>query len=316
MDIPDIAGWTPFRIGMDDGCTVVDWCDLRCAASEEPFFDQTVARHLSDGRRQIVRTSLQALSALPLPAPPAGFIFHMSRCGSTLLARLLGMLEDVSVTVEASPINAFLGASNLRMEEAELVELLPWLIGRLGRSPHHIVKFSSWNVRRLAVLTKAFPGVPWIFLYRDPPETLASIVENPPQWMRHRSDPQIGALFGAEGDAGVGDAEFAARILSGYCRNVLEHRQSSGRLVNYSQLPEAAWTIVAPWFGLTCGPRDIARMRADAGFYAKERDGVRRFADASRGPSLDSPALRRAAEDLLATPFGELEALRAIAPRP
>ena len=49
-------------------------------------------------------------------------IFHLSRCGSTLVSRLLGTLPGVVVVAEPAPLNTLLGLNPDRINEAALIE--------------------------------------------------------------------------------------------------------------------------------------------------------------------------------------------------
>ena len=52
----------------------------------------------------------------------------------------------------------------------------------------YFVKFDSWNTLDLALIRRAFPDVPWIFLYRDPVEVIVS-------HMRQRGSQMIPGAF-------------------------------------------------------------------------------------------------------------------------
>ena len=112
MDIADLAHWTPIRFDFSGTAPAVDWADMSEERFVEPFFDQTVAQWASGPRsKQLVRTGLEALVALDgePSLEPAGMILHLSRCGSTLVSKLLGTLPGVVVISEPSPLNALLG---------------------------------------------------------------------------------------------------------------------------------------------------------------------------------------------------------------
>ena len=86
--------------------------------------------------RPLVRTGLEALRALDSEPSldPAGMIFHLSRCGSTLVSRLLGTLPGVVVVSEPAPLNALLGLAPDEIEDATLIKLVRLVVGALGRS--------------------------------------------------------------------------------------------------------------------------------------------------------------------------------------
>src|SRR5438552_2215761 len=72
---------------------------------------------------------------------------------------------------------------------------------RFGEERHYVVKFSSWNVRRLDLLRAAFPNTPWIFVYRQPVEVIGSILKGSPGWMQLQRFPtQAEHLLGIPAD--------------------------------------------------------------------------------------------------------------------
>ncbi len=129
-----------------------------------------------------------SLSTTSRPLEPAGLIFHLSRCGSTLVSRLLGTLPGVVVVSEPSPLNALLGLDPDRVDGATLVRLVRLLVRALGRRRHgdeqHLVlKCTSWNIRRREILAAAFPETPWVWVQREPAHVAASLLATPPGWL-------------------------------------------------------------------------------------------------------------------------------------
>jgi hypothetical protein len=138
MELADLARWTPVRSDFSGPAPAVDWADLSAERFAEPFFDQTVANWASGPRaRRLVRTGLEALAALDSEPSlePAGMIFHLSRCGSTLVSRLLGTLPGVVVVAEPAPLNALLGLDPDRVDEAALVRIVRLLARAPGPTP-------------------------------------------------------------------------------------------------------------------------------------------------------------------------------------
>jgi hypothetical protein len=268
MELADLARWTPIAVDVSGPQPSIDWCDLSDVRFDDPFFDQTVAR-CRDGRA-VVRTDLDALLALDaFPSiEPAGFIFHLSRCGSTLVTRLLQTMRSTLVVVEPAVLNAVLRLAPDRVDEAVRVEVLRLLIRALGRGRpgdevRSIIKFSSWNILRAPLLTAAFPEVPKIWLQRSPLEVAASLLARPPGWLSNPSTMQ--EIFAVEA-AGSSD-ERVARALDTMlgAAGALQ----PDRCFDYRQLPDAIWQEIAPLFGIeiTRAQREI--MRAQARFSAK-----------------------------------------------
>jgi hypothetical protein len=279
MQLADLARWTPVRLDFSGPTPTVDWADLSAERFSEPFFDQTVARWASGSRaRPLVRTGLEALAALDSEPSlePAGMIFHLSRCGSTVVSRLLSTLPDVVVVAEPAPLNTLLGLGPDRIDEATLVEVVRLVVRALGRcrlgdERWLVLKCSSWNIRRREVLAAAFPETPWIWVQRDPVRVLASLLAEPPGWLGlQASPPRAARRFGLDPVAvpAMSRAEFAARALGA----ILEAAaiDPARRLcIDYADLPAAVWKRVAPHFGLETASPVIERMIEESRFYAK-----------------------------------------------
>src|ERR1700688_4974837 len=93
MAAVDLDGWTPVRVYANGGEPVVEWA-LVDGPFADPFFEQTANRAMEQPFNAAFarRTPIAALEERHRNAPglaPAGFIFHMSRCGSTLIAQTL-----------------------------------------------------------------------------------------------------------------------------------------------------------------------------------------------------------------------------------
>ena len=205
-------------------------------------------------------------------------IFHLSRCGSTLVSRLLGTLPGVVVIAEPSPLNALLGLDPNRVDRAALIQVVRLLVRALGRRRHgdeqHLVlKCTSWNIRERAILAAAFPDTPWTWVQRDPTRVLTSLLAEPPGWLRLQNWPQTAKQrFGLDPAAvpTMTRTEFAAQAL-GSMLEAAAAADPTGRLcVDHAELPDAIWQRVATHFGLDVDDAAVARMTDESRFYSKE----------------------------------------------
>lgn len=283
MELADLAGWTPIRFDFTGPTPAVDWADLSAERFVEPFFDQTVARWSTGPRAQpLVRTGLDALLALDdQPSlDPSGMVFHFSRCGSTVVSRLLATVPGVVVIAEPSPLNALLGLDPQRVDGAVLVQVVRLLVRALGRRRHEderqlVLKCTSWNVRRQEILSAAFPGTPWVWVQRDPAQVVASLLAAPPGWLGLQAPPpQTARHFGID-PATVSTmtrAEFSARALGAMLFSAAIG--PARRLcVDHAELPTAVWQRVAPHFGIDVDAEAIEAMAEQSKFYSKTTDG-------------------------------------------
>lgn len=280
-----LAGWTPVGVnaGQPEGDPPsVDWCYTEGIDFTDPFFDQTIERCLRHPFRLLFQqqTPIVDLPALQSDEPglgPSGFIFHLSRCGSTLVTQMLGALPAVVALSEPGPLDTLL---RLRWQRPDVSEedQLGWLLAMVSiltrrRRPeqgHAVVKFDAWATLALPLILRAFPETPWIFIARDPVEVLVSQVASRAYHMVPGALPPEVLGLPASEVLGLPDEEYLAAVLAAICRAALE---SGGRarslFVDYRQLPGAVPSLIAPHFGIDPGPDGLAAMAAAAGRNAK-----------------------------------------------
>jgi gluconate kinase len=207
---------------------------------------------------------------------PSGFVLHMSRCGSTLVAQMLAAVPGNVVMSEAGPVDSILRAREWvpNLTDEQHVEWLRAIVAGLGadRAPgsHYVLKLDSWNTVQLGVLRRAFPEVPWIFVYRDPLEVMVS-------QMRQRGADFVPGVLALE-TVGLTPVDLMALQSEAYCARVLariasaalEHRDDpNGMLISYDELPTAMFELILPWFGIEPSRDDRDRMTAVAALDAK-----------------------------------------------
>jgi gluconate kinase len=274
----DLTGWTPIRIQWNGPEPLVEWCYTGETTFTDPFFDQTVEWCLRRPFSLLFRhlTGMDALIEPGTVRPPSGFVLHMSRCGSTLVAQMLAAVPGTVVMSEAGPVDSILRAGERvpNLTDEQHVEWLRAIVGGLGRQrqpgSHYVLKLDAWNTVQLGVLRRAFPEVPWIFVYRDPLEVMVS------QMRQSGADFVPGVL--APEHIGLTPADlmmlrpedYCARVLARIASSVLDHIDDpNGMLVSYDELPRAMFELILPWFGITPSGEDRERMTVAASVDAK-----------------------------------------------
>ena len=326
MSAPAEIGWTPLRVPWPQGRPCIDWCRLGDHRFTDPFFEQTINHALRDPARMLFRrlTPIESLEAFvdhPSSLRPSGFVFHLSRCGSTLLAQMLAALPESVVISEAPPIDQVLTVHQ-RDPRVTHGQRLAWVRGmiaalgqrRRGDERHYIVKFDSWHTLELPLLREAFPEVPWVFLYRDPVEVLVS-----QQRMRGiQMLPQVisPARFGLDPAAALqlSPDEYCAQVLARVCDAALaETARGGGRLVNYAQLPDVLWQSLAGFFGIGADAANRELWQRVTTRSAKA-PGLPHADDRAAKQEAASPELRALADRWVGDVYAELEAVRTAQP--
>jgi hypothetical protein len=250
--------------------------------------------------------------------PPDGFIFHMSRCGSTLVAQMLAALPANIVISEAAPIDAIvqLCRSSPHVPMPRQTDLLRAIVAaygrpRAGRERHFFVKLDCWHALALPLFALAFPKTPWLFLYRDPVEVMVSHVRQRGSQMVPDLTPA--QLYGIADFDGVADENYCARVLGAICRAAAAQLDGgAGIAVDYRELPEAVESRILPHFRVAFDHGERAAMRIAARHDAKTPQLT--FADDRAGKQRDAgQALRAVAERHLGEVHRRLQALNAAA---
>ncbi len=303
-----LDGWTPIRVHSRDG-PVVEWCWTDGIAFTDPVFTQTVDRALRTPFSLLFRreTPIDALDALEPGLEPSGFVFHGSRCGSTLVSAMLASVPQFLVLSEPLPVDDVLRAD---AAEADRVRWLRSMVSALGRRRRgderaFVLKLDAWSARGLGTVRRAFPDVPWVFLFREPVQVLAShFRQRGAHMVPGAIDP---ALFGldAESIVRMPPEEYCARVLAAIYGSALEHRDAQALFVDYGELPGAVYDRILGAFGLDCDAAERARMDELTAFDAKN-PSLFFAADGEAKERAASPELREAADRWVRPLYEEL----------
>lgn len=275
-------GALPFRVRHERGARWLDWCEIGAELAAEPFFaepffDPAIDRHLRAEPRALRTTPLDILlelAAQPFSPPRALVIFHLSRCGSTLLTRILATLPQLAVFSEPAVLEAVLrGGVGLDLPPSQRTDLLRGLLRAFASHRPDaalVIKPTARAVEDAAIFAEAWPELLPIFVYRDPVEVLVSLVGS----QADRLPPglaQRGLLPSEPNElAHLRPAEFWARVLARHCQAALTLAANRPTLlVPYRHLPGIVWQQIAPSLGLALAPADIAAMQQVASQHAK-----------------------------------------------
>lgn len=283
---PDAAapldGWTPIRVFFRGNRPFAEWIYSGRRKLSEPFFDDSVRVALRRPfaalfRRETPLDAAEELLAAGHSLAPSGFIFHMSRCGSTLAAQMFAALPRTTVVSEAPAIDDAIQAArslpSMRFDDG--VRWLRWTVAALGQrrtgaETHYVVKLDSWHIHNMPLIRAAFPQTPWIFLHREPAEVLASQSRSPGKLaLPGAMDPRSLGMRPEDITALPRD-RWCAQVLSGFLNAAAAAtRDPRALFVDYRELPAAIPDMVARHFGLEPTAEDREKMLRAAQFDAK-----------------------------------------------
>ncbi len=317
-----LAGWTPVGVDWERGRRVIRWCYTDGVEFTDPFFDQTIERCLQDPFRLLFwrETEVGSLAEFASQSPglePDGFIFHLSRCGSTLLAQMFAGLSTALVISEPGPIDAVLRASSTHPGpgDGEALDWLRWIVSALGQRRRDeqtrlVIKLDAWAILQLPLIRAAFPDAACVFVYRNPLEVMVSHLGHRGYHMIPGTLPS--AWFGLSArQARAASAErYFAAVLARLCQAALDGARGGHlALVEYESLPEAVPETIAPLFGIEVGSLEEAVFAGVAERDAKN-PAVAFVADSVEKQRRATAAARAAVETWVDPVYESLDALR------
>jgi hypothetical protein len=296
-----LVGWTPYRTAWAGEEMIVDWCHHGSRRFVEPFYYETIVWAFTRPFNQLFqrRTPIDAAASLPAGLKPSGFIFHMSRCGSTLLGQALASNPAHIMVSEASPIRNILRAPLHGPTTPEQVEKwLSHVVNAFGQKrfpceTRFFVKFFAADILDLPLIRRVFPDVPWVFLYRDPLEIFASQRARPGADAVRGGIPPQRLGIAPERLYGMSNEEYLCHTLAAFGEAALAaHRPGQSLLLDYAELVPALWDRLPAHFGYALDGEARTAMQQALGRNSKEP---------SAPFELDGEAKRAAA-----APFAEL----------
>ncbi len=248
----------------------------------EPFFQETLlaCRFFPENKKQSIETSagelIEAANSIDTVEPSA-FIFHISRCGSTLLSQLLATSEKCIVLSEVPLLDDILRlpySHAMSEEESDtLFKAAVRLLARRysGKETHLFIKFDSWHTMFYKRIRRCYPGVPVILLYREPMQVMRSHAKEPGmQFMPGVIQPEV---FGMDSDTVLvmQKENYFANVLGKYFQTYLEILQHDTLAypLSYHGGPEAMLECIRSASGLEMDEEQMSRIKERSRFHSK-----------------------------------------------
>lgn len=309
-----LKDWIPFRLRQEKGEAFCEWIYTADKIFDEPFFEETISKC-----RQLKENSQQRkiLSDLPmltewaspgLSIQPTAIIFHVSRCGSTLLSQLLA-LDPANIALSEVPFFDELLRYGFRNNSLE--EMLPVVkaavsfhgVPKKEKQKRLFIKTDSWHIHFYDQWRQLYPDVPAILLYRRPDEVIRS----------HRKHRGMQAVQGVIEPSLFGfGPEIFNLPLNEYMAGVLEtffagfekilRTDKKVLAVNYNEGMLGIMNKIASFTGISYNEEVMQQMKERLKYHAKFPGQV--FEEAP--PDTAMPAYQQKAFEL----YAEVESLR------
>jgi hypothetical protein len=242
-----LKNWVPYKLYEEEENNYCRWLYLGDEKITEPFFNDTIAsrRTSHNGGMQKCVSDLSILpewSQQMESVSPTAFIFHISRCGSTLVSQLLGLSSSNIVLSEVPFFDELLRWGHKKKEMPAIAPLLKNAMEMYGARRNEaekylFIKTDSWHIHFYKQLRELYPQTPFILLYRRPDEVIRSQQKRRGmQSVQGVIEPDIFG-FKEEEIAGLGFDEYMARVIEGYLQAFTEILKTDRLVlpVNYNE---------------------------------------------------------------------------------
>jgi hypothetical protein len=284
MDDFPLNNWVPCKLIKADGQLKCRWLNTYRERFTEPFFEETILKCKGLNSLHAGINSVSDITMMEEWAPglnaiePTAFIFHISRCGSTLVSQLLAKDDQHIVLSEVPFFDDILRLpyQDQDFDEAATSELLISALKYYGqkkskKEKHLIIKSDSWHMFFYKQLRALYPSVPFILMYRSPYEVFRSLRKVPAlQAVRGLIEPEI---FGFKPDEFVDDHHlYLPAVLESYFKQYLEiiKTDTKSLLLNYNEGPMAMIKKIASFANMKLTEQDLLEMEERSHYHSKK----------------------------------------------
>ncbi len=278
--ISPMQGWIPYKLKIADSGIQCHWLNTRNKPYVEPFFDETILKIKTLSAANASYNSVSDLTMLQnwatLPSvEPAAFIFHISRCGSTLIAQLLSADEQNIVLAEVPFFDNVLRLP-YQLQQVGLNysnQLLRAALNfygqkRTGNEKYLFVKTDSWHMFFYKQLRALYPHTPFILLYRPPTEVFNShTIKKGIHVVQGLIEPEILGMGNTYQEPDV----YLASVLEAYFTMYLKiaDEDKLTLLLNYNQGIMPMMDEIAKFTNTPFSDEHYAKMNARINYHSK-----------------------------------------------
>lgn len=183
----EYKNYLPSKLIFKNNIPQIKWIFLNNVFFYHSFFSETISacttlnsfQNIAFKKESDLETINLVVNAIESIQPNC-FIFHTSRCGSTLLSQILSTNSENIVYPEYEVLDDFIRLNQkmpIREENHEkLIKNLVRIMGqkRIDGQKRLFIKLDSWHIFFAKFLRITFPKTPFIFLYRHPEAIIQS----------------------------------------------------------------------------------------------------------------------------------------------
>ncbi len=279
MSIPIEYGWVPSDIKLlDNGSYCLKLVYLGKLPLKEICLDFDLHQKLPI--RYLSLSDVIELGKITEFEAPPGIIFHVSRCGSTLVTESLRTLNHCRIVSEPKAITDLF---QMKLSERNLIFGLRGLVKLFYQSlcfnqQKLVIKLTSWLTAYVPVIQAALIGAQYCLLIRNPVEVIVSLLNTPPVWISVAKQKGNVNLEQSKGKLSktcdslsllanrigvhstITDEEIYARFLGQIYTSAISASEPL-TAVNYQRIQSQFFSHIAPLFQININGLEASKIR-------------------------------------------------------
>ena len=277
-----LKNWIPYRLFEEAGDDYCRWLYLGAENFTDPFFDETIDKCRKLSNNSHLRRCISSVNLLPEwslqleTVAPTAFIFHISRCGSTLLSQLLSLNPENIVLSEVPLFDELLRSGHNKNNMEAVLPLLRsaihfYAVKRATMNKRLFIKMDSWQIHFYKQFRALYPQTPFIFLYRRPDEVIRS--QQKKRGMQSVPGVLEPEIFGFDKNEIMqqGLDEYMAKVIESYFSAFIKILQADklSLPVNYNEGAVSILKKIAAFSGISMTEMEIEKMEQRSKFHGK-----------------------------------------------
>ena len=291
---------------------LVRWVEMHSDDLATMTFHHAAQHAMNLGRRQEM-TPMGELAPDDAGILPDFWILHTARCGSTLVAQMLGADSRNWVLSEPTMTGQIIRYNRTSAESRD--RQLRWTMNA-GAPPEessrrYVVK-ADWTGLLCPELFVYYQDRPGLIVYREPLEQLVSLLRKPSDWMQHPEGRQLfNDILEEEAPAISESTEWMAWLIGVTMKNAAELAGQRLRPLNYSEIPQGVVNELEIAINESIPASLRERMMEIAKVDIKSRSAKNPFrADTAEKQAAITPRMKQAVDRYARPWFEKLESIR------
>jgi hypothetical protein len=287
----ELKNWLPYKLVQEEGLLRFYWFNTYGAPFIEPFFEETISICRTKEQRNLLHPAVSDCrimldwAAAYDDIKPSAIIFHISRCGSTLISQMLAASDDHIVLAEVPVFDDILRlpfkvpgideAESSGLYNAALKYHASSVLSNetdRKKAKHVFIKTDSWHLCFYNQLRALFPSVPFILMYRTPDEVFRSHRKQPGmQAVNGLIEPRIFGIKGGE-NAEMSADVYLARVLENYLSSTIKIIANDQLClpVNYNEGAREILAKISSFVNLNIPEAELKKMHQRSLFHSKK----------------------------------------------